>query len=62
MKLVLMTDVDYLNSLLKRASDLFVELESDCLNDVDIDRCLSDYIKATFIFNNNIFKVVEVED
>ena len=59
-KLILRIDSEKLNKLLESAIDNFKDMEANCLHDVDLEKCVGDYISAVLIFNHGIFKLEQV--
>ena len=53
-------DSDKLNKLLESAIDNFKDMEANHLHNVDLEKCVSDYISAVLIFNQGIFKLEQV--
>ena len=53
-------DSDKLKKLLESAIDNFNDMEANHLHDVDLRKCLDDYISAVLIFNQGIFKLEQV--
>ena len=60
-KLILRIDSEKLNKLLESAIDNFKDMEVNQLHDVDLEKCVSDYINAVLIFNQGIFKLEQVD-
>ena len=60
-KLILRIDSEKLNKLLESAIDNFKDMEANHLHDVDLEKCVSDYISAVLIFNQSVFKLEQVD-
>ncbi len=59
-KLVLRIDSEKLKNLLESAVDNFKDMEANHLHNVDLRKCLDDYISALLIFNQSVFKLEQV--
>ena len=51
-------DTKKLNTLIERAIENLIEMESNSLHEVDIEACLQSYISAASIYNQTLFKLV----
>ena len=58
-KLILKINSEHIEKSVKSASEYFVEMESNCLMEVDIESYLKDYVAALFIFDSRCFTVIE---
>lgn len=58
-KLILKINGEHIEKSVKTASEHFVEMESNCLMEVDIESYLKDYVTALFIFDSRCFTVIE---
>jgi len=58
-KLILQTNAKHIEKSVKVASEHFVEMESNCLMEVDIESYLKDYVAALFIFDSRCFVLKE---
>ena len=54
----LINDTKKLNTLIERATESFIEMESNSLHKVDIEACLQSYISALLLYNQTLFKLV----
>ena len=54
----LIIDAKKLNTLIERAIENLIEVESNSLHEVDIEACLQSYISALLLYNQTLFKVV----
>ena len=54
----LIIDTKKSNTLIERAIENFIEMESNSLHEVDIEACLQSYISAALIYNQTLFKLV----
>ena len=57
-KLILKTNGEHIEKSVKAASENFVEMESNCLMEVDIESYLRDYVAALFISDSRCFNVI----
>lgn len=60
-KLVLKIDNDAMSLCVNDAIEFFKHLESECLHDVDLKRCASDFIVAAMIYHTEWFKTEVIE-
>lgn len=51
-------DKEKLTQLCEIAIENFKKYEQDQLNDVDIDKCVDDYISAVLIYNTELTKLI----
>lgn len=58
-KLTMKINGEHVEKSVKSASEYFVEMESNCLVEVDIESYLKDYVAALFIFDSRCFTVIE---
>lgn len=49
-------DTQKLFNLTEKAIDNFKDMEARQLNNVDLKKCIDDYIKAMFIYNETVWK------
>ena len=49
-------DVKKFNALLESATEFFMQMESESIHDVDIEKCLSDYASALLTYNQTLIK------
>ena len=54
----LIVDTKKLNTLIERAIENFIEMESSSLHEVDMEACLQSYISALLLYNQTLFKAV----
>ena len=54
----LIIDTKKLNTLIERAIENLIEMESNSLHEVDIEVCLQSYISALLLYNQTLFKLV----
>ena len=47
-----------LNTLIERAIENFIEMESSSLHEVDMEASLQSYISALLLYNQTLFKLV----
>ena len=59
MKLILVINKNKLNTYLENAIDNFKSTEATCLYDVDLKKCVDDYISAILICDGNLFELKE---
>lgn len=57
-KLVLRVDQEKLNKIVEKSIDNFKQMESDVLFDVDLEKCMQDYINAVFIYHTELFELI----
>ena len=59
MKLILVIKTEKLNTYLESAIDNFKNMEANVLHDVDLKKCVDDYIAAILICDGNLFELKE---
>lgn len=59
MKMILSINTEKLNTYLESAIDNFKNMEANVLHDVDLKKCVDDYIAAILICDRNLFELKE---
>lgn len=57
MKVTIVTNAKLIEKKMENAVDEFKRLESDCLDNVDILKCIDDYVRALFIYDTRLVTV-----
>lgn len=56
MRMIMILDSQKLFDLTEKAVDNFKEMESKQLNNVDLKKCIDDYMRAILIYNQTMWK------
>jgi hypothetical protein len=56
MKMIMVLDSQKLFNLTEKAVDNFKDMESKQLNNVDLKKCIDDYMRALLIYNQTMWK------
>lgn len=56
MRMIMILDSQKLFNLTEKAVDNFKDMEARQLNNIDLEKCINDYIKAVLIYNQTMWK------
>lgn len=59
MKMKLTINTEKLNEQIESAIDNFKDMEANVLHDVDLKKCVDDYIAVIFICHDHLFELKE---
>lgn len=56
MRMIMILDSQKLFNIIEKAVENFKDMEARQLNNVDLEKCINDYIKAVLIYNQTMWK------